>query len=38
MIIRSSPAANGWPQIKREVERAVNKNVTVVPLRIEACG
>ena len=35
MILIFSGHANESPQIKREVERAVNKNVTVVPLRIE---
>src|SRR4051794_5403344 len=35
MILIFSGHADESPQIKREVERAVNKNVTVVPLRIE---
>src|SRR3954453_22374510 len=35
MILIFSGHANESPQIKREVERAVNKNVTVVPFRIE---
>src|SRR4051794_8601839 len=35
MVLVFSGNANKSPQIKREVERAVNKDVTVVPLRIE---
>src|SRR4051794_29519938 len=35
MVLIFSGNANKSPQIKREVERAVNKDVTVVPLRIE---
>jgi TolB-like protein len=35
MILIFSASANGSPQIRREVERAVNKEVVVVPLRIE---
>src|SRR5271154_6893517 len=35
MILIFSANANGSPQIRREVERAVNKEVVVVPLRIE---
>ena len=35
MVLIFSGHANQSPQIKREVERAVNKNVTVVPFRIE---
>jgi FKBP-type peptidyl-prolyl cis-trans isomerase FklB len=35
MILIFSSSANGSPQIRREVERAVNKEVVVVPLRIE---
>jgi FKBP-type peptidyl-prolyl cis-trans isomerase len=35
MILIFSASANGSPQIRREVERAVNKEVVVVPFRIE---
>src|SRR4051812_48317399 len=35
MVLVFSRNANASPQIKREVERAVNKNVTVIPVRIE---
>src|SRR3954470_8780828 len=35
MVLVFSRNANALPQIKREVERAVNKNVTVIPVRIE---
>lgn len=35
MILIFSSSANGSPQIRREVERAINKEVVVVPLRIE---
>jgi TIR domain len=35
MILVFSRNANASPQIKREVERAVSKGLTVVPLRIE---
>src|SRR3954462_2529459 len=35
MVLVFSQNANASPQIKREVERAVNKGVAVVPLRIE---
>jgi outer membrane protein OmpA-like peptidoglycan-associated protein len=35
MILIFSASANGSPQIRREVERAVNKEVVVVPIRIE---
>jgi FKBP-type peptidyl-prolyl cis-trans isomerase len=35
MVLIFSASANGSPQIRREVERAVNKEVVVVPLRIE---
>jgi photosystem II stability/assembly factor-like uncharacterized protein len=35
MILIFSASANGSPQIRREVERAVNREVVIVPLRIE---
>jgi hypothetical protein len=35
MVLVFSANANASPQVKREVERAVNKGVTVVPFRIE---
>jgi TIR domain-containing protein/Sel1 repeat-containing protein len=35
MILIFSANANDSPQIRREVERAVNKEVVIVPLRIE---
>jgi len=35
MVLIFSANANASPQIKREVERAVNKGIPVVPLRIE---
>jgi type II secretory pathway pseudopilin PulG len=35
MVLVFSRSANESPQIRREVERAVNKGVIVVPLRIE---
>jgi hypothetical protein len=35
MVLVFSASANDSPQIKREVERAVNKGIPVIPLRIE---
>jgi hypothetical protein len=35
MVLVFSSSANDSPQIRREVERAVNKGVIIVPLRIE---
>jgi hypothetical protein len=35
MVLVFSANANSSPQIEREVERALNKQVTIVPLRIE---
>src|SRR6185436_3549368 len=35
MVLVFSASANESPQIKREVERAVNKGIPVIPLRIE---
>ncbi len=35
MVLLFSSNANSSPQIEREVERALNKQVTIVPLRIE---
>jgi hypothetical protein len=35
MVLVFSASANKSPQIKREVERAVHKGVTIIPLRIE---
>jgi TIR domain len=35
MVLIFSANANASPQIKREVERAVNKGIPVIPLRIE---
>jgi type II secretory pathway pseudopilin PulG len=35
MVLVFSSSANESPQIRREVERAINKGVIVVPLRIE---
>src|ERR1043166_2411080 len=35
MVLIFSASANDSPQIKREVERAVNKGIPVIPLRIE---
>ncbi len=35
MVLVFSANANASPQIKREVERAVNKGIPVIPLRIE---
>ena len=35
MVLVFSASANSSPQIKREVERAVNKGIPVIPLRIE---
>ncbi len=35
MVLVFSSHANSSPQIEREVERALNKEVTIVPLRIE---
>ena len=36
MVLLFSSNANASPQIEREVERALNKEVTIVPLRIES--
>ena len=36
MVLLFSSNANSSPQIEREVERALNKQVTIVPLRIES--
>jgi len=35
MVLVFSTDANNSPQIKREVERAVNKGIPIIPLRIE---
>ncbi len=35
MILILSSSANDSPQVKREVERAVNKEIVVVPIRVE---
>jgi|ERR1044072_3749709 hypothetical protein len=35
MVLILSSSANDSPQVKREVERAVNKEIVVVPLRVE---
>ena len=35
MVLIFSRNANGSPQIKREVERAVDKNVYTIPFRVE---
>lgn len=35
MILVFSGHANASPQIKREVERAVNKGIPIIPMRIE---
>lgn len=35
MVLVFSKSANASPQVKREVERAVNKGVIIVPFRIE---
>jgi len=35
MVVIFSSASNGSKQVLREVERAVNKNVTIIPFRIE---
>ena len=35
MILVLSSSSNDSPQVRREIERAVNKNVPVLPLRIE---
>lgn len=35
MILVFSSSANASPQIKREVERAVNKGIPIIPFRIE---
>src|SRR5438067_872439 len=35
MVLVFSANANASPQINREVERAVNKGIPVIPLRIE---
>src|SRR2546430_1562817 len=35
MVLIFSANANASPQIKREVERAVNKGIPIIPLRIE---
>jgi hypothetical protein len=35
MLLVFSSHANGSPQIKREVERAVNKEQIIVPVRVE---
>ena len=35
MVLVYSAKANESPQIKREVERAVNRGITVIPFRIE---
>src|SRR2546425_19134 len=35
MVLVFSASANDSPQIRREVERAVNKGVTIIPVRIE---
>jgi hypothetical protein len=35
MVLILSSGANGSPQVKREVERAVNKGIVLVPLRVE---
>jgi hypothetical protein len=35
MVLIVSGAANISPQIKREVERAVNKGIPIIPVRIE---
>ena len=36
MVLIFSANANDSPQIRREVERAVNKEVPILPFRIEA--
>ena len=36
MVLLFSSNANASPQIEREVERALNKEVTIIPLRIES--
>lgn len=36
MVLLFSANANASPQIEREVERALNKEVTIIPLRIES--
>ncbi len=35
MLLLFSAYANGSPHVRREVERAIHRNVTVLPLRIE---
>ena len=35
MLLLFSSHANGSPQIKREVERAVHKEIVIVPVRVE---
>ena len=35
MVLIFSQSVNASPQIKREVERAVNKGVYIIPFRIE---
>jgi hypothetical protein len=35
MVLIFSASANGSPQIRREIERAVNRGVPVLPMRIE---
>lgn len=35
MLLVFSSHANGSPQIKREIERAVNKEIIVIPVRVE---
>jgi hypothetical protein len=35
MVLVFSSSANGSPQVRREVERAVNRGVTVLPFRVE---
>ena len=35
MILILSSSSNDSPQVRREIERAVNKNVPVLPLRVE---
>ncbi len=35
MVLVFSSSANGSPHIKREVDRAVSKGITIIPIRIE---
>jgi len=37
MVLLFSASANTSPQVRREVERAIHRRVTVLPFRVETC-